>query len=41
MSVGAVVCVDREPHYPKAGRGRHPGGLERMLRIHFLQHSAT
>lgn len=26
-----------EPHYPKAGRGRHPYGLETMLRIHFLQ----
>jgi transposase, IS5 family len=26
-----------EPHYPKAGRGRHPVGLERMLRIYFLQ----
>ncbi len=25
------------PHYPKAGRGRHPYGLETMLRIHFLQ----
>lgn len=27
-----------EPHYPKAGNGRRPIGLERMLRIHFLQH---
>jgi IS5 family transposase len=26
-----------EPHYPKAGRGRHPHDLERMLRIYFLQ----
>ena len=26
-----------EPHYPKAGRGRQPLGLEKMLRIHFLQ----
>jgi IS5 family transposase len=26
-----------EPHYPKAGRGRHPIGLETMLRIYFLQ----
>lgn len=25
------------PHYPKAGKGRHPVGLERMLRIYFLQ----
>jgi transposase, IS5 family len=27
-----------EPHYAKAGNGRPPIGLERMLRIHFLQH---
>ena len=27
-----------EPHYPKAGNGRPPMPLERMLRIHFLQH---
>jgi len=27
-----------EPHYPKAGRGRPPIGLDRMLRIHLLQH---
>src|SRR5258705_5614651 len=26
-----------EPHYPKAGQGRRPIGLERMLRIYFLQ----
>jgi IS5 family transposase len=26
-----------EPHYPKAGRGRQPVGLEKMLRIYFLQ----
>ena len=26
-----------EPHYPKAGRGRRPHDLERMLRIYFLQ----
>jgi len=26
-----------EPHYPKAGNGRPPVGLERMLRIYFLQ----
>ncbi|MGI6789846.1 IS5 family transposase [Aminivibrio sp.] len=26
-----------EPFYPKAGKGRPPAGLERMLRIHFLQ----
>lgn len=26
-----------EPHYPKAGNGRPPMGLEKMLRIYFLQ----
>ncbi len=26
-----------EPHYPKAGRGRQPLGLEKMLRIYLLQ----
>jgi IS5 family transposase len=26
-----------EPHYPKAGRGRQPLGVEKMLRIYFLQ----
>ena len=26
-----------EPHYPKAGKGRHPYPLEVMLRIHFMQ----
>jgi transposase, IS5 family len=26
-----------EPHYPKAGRGRRPLGLEKQLRIYFLQ----
>jgi hypothetical protein len=25
------------PHYPKAGNGRQPMPLERMLRIYFLQ----
>jgi IS5 family transposase len=27
-----------EPHYPRAGQGRQPIGLERMLRVYFLQH---
>lgn len=27
-----------EPHYPKAGIGRPPVGLERMLRMYFIQH---
>jgi IS5 family transposase len=26
-----------EPYYPKAGNGRRPLGLEKMLRVHFLQ----
>src|SRR6201981_2325570 len=26
-----------EPYYPQAGRGRQPLGLEKMLRIYFLQ----
>ena len=25
------------PHYPEAGNGRRPLGLEKMLRIYFLQ----
>jgi len=33
------LCEVIEPFYPKAeGAGRPPVGLERMLRIHFLQH---
>jgi len=27
-----------EPHYPRPGRGRQPLGIEKMLRIYFLQH---
>jgi IS5 family transposase len=34
----ADLCALIEPFYPKAGNGRPPIGLERMLRIHFLQH---
>ena len=34
----AALCEVIEPHYPKAGNGRPPIGLERMLRIHFVQH---
>ncbi len=34
----AALCEVIEPHYPKAGNGRPPIGLERMLRIHFIQH---
>jgi transposase, IS5 family len=32
------LCEVIEPHYPKAGGGRPPIGLERMLRMHFVQH---
>ena len=32
------LCALIEPVYPKAGNGRPPIGLERMLRLHFLQH---
>lgn len=34
----AQLCGVIEPHYPKAGNGRPPVGLERMLRMHFVQH---
>ena len=33
----AALLALIEPHYPKAGRGRQPLGLEKMLRIYFLQ----
>ena len=33
----AALCAVVEPVYPKAGNGRPPIGLERMLRIYFLQ----
>jgi IS5 family transposase len=32
------LCALIEPVYPKPGNGRPPLGLERMLRIYFLQH---
>src|SRR5205807_1677834 len=31
------LCALVEPHYPKPGKGRPPVGVERMLRIYFLQ----
>src|SRR5438105_14189887 len=31
------LCALSEPHYPKAGGGRPPVGVERMLWIYFLQ----
>lgn len=35
----AALCALIEPLYPKScGAGRPPVGLERMLKIHFLQH---
>ena len=33
----AKLCALIEPHYPKAGNGRPPVGVGRMLRIYFLQ----
>jgi transposase, IS5 family len=33
----AALCELIAPHYPKVGNGRPPIGLERMLRLHFLQ----
>ncbi len=33
-----ALCEVIEPHYPKAGNGRPPVGLERMLRMYFVQH---
>ncbi len=32
------ICARIAPVYPKAGNGRPPVGLERMLRMYFLQH---
>src|ERR1700719_4792686 len=34
---GKKLCTLIEPHYPKTGNGRPPVGVERMLRIYFLQ----
>jgi len=34
----AQLCAVVEPFYPKRGNGRPPIALERMLRIHFVQH---
>jgi hypothetical protein len=34
VTLGAVI----EPHCPKAGNGRPPIGLERMLRLYVIQH---
>jgi IS5 family transposase len=32
------LCAVIEPYYPKPGNGRPPVGLERMLRMYFVQH---
>ena len=34
----ADLCSVIEPHYPRAGNGRPPVGLERMLRMYLVQH---
>ena len=34
----AALCELIEPHYPKPGNGRPPVGLQRMLRMYFVQH---
>ena len=34
----AEFCALIEPHYPKAGNGRPPVGLERMLRMYCVAH---
>ncbi|KVZ48931.1 hypothetical protein WK57_18885 [Burkholderia ubonensis] len=34
----AALCAVVEPYYSKRGNGRPPIGLERMMRIHFVQH---
>ena len=35
------LVAEIEPFYPKAGQGRPPVGLERMLRMYFLQQWGT
>jgi IS5 family transposase len=34
----SALCALIEPIYPRPGNGRPPVGVERMLRIYFLQH---
>src|SRR2546427_12538147 len=31
------LCALVPPHYPQPGKGRRPGGVERVVRIYFLQ----
>ena len=33
----SALCALIEPFYPKPGNGRPPVGVERMLRLYFLQ----
>ena len=33
-----ALCEVIQPHYPKAGNGRPPIGLERMLQMYFVRH---
>jgi len=33
-----ALCSVIQPHYPRVGNGRPPIGLERMLRMYFVQH---
>jgi len=33
-----ALCSVLKPHYPKTGNGRPPVGVERMLRLYFVQH---
>src|SRR5271167_2692920 len=35
--VWSELCALIEPYYPKVGNGRPPVGMQRMLRIYFLQ----
>src|ERR1035438_5590413 len=37
----AELCALIEPVYPKAGQGRPPVGVERMLRIYFCSSGST
>jgi hypothetical protein len=36
----SALCALIEPFYPKPGNGRPPVGVERMLRLYFLQHGS-
>ena len=37
----SALCAVVEPFYPKAGNGRPPIALERMLRMYFLATGST